>query len=244
MRKSDCRGPSVPRLSIHRRRSPVRCVYGLFRLEARGKRERLPGRRLRAGRESRVELRPVAARDAALAASAGSASWPSRSCTGGRSRSCSTSAARSRCAAAAATPRRSRPRSSSSRDGEIVVMFPEGTRQQERDAEEDAGAPAHRRRAHRAARRRAARPGGDQGNGSAVARSEVRRKGRRSTASAFDPRRGRAGGDGPADERHREAVRDAVTAAARQSTATRSRTARTTRCRSRSTATRSSASRT
>ena len=40
------------------------------------------------------------------------------------------SAARSRCGAARATRRRSRPRSSCARDGEVVAIFPEGTRRE------------------------------------------------------------------------------------------------------------------
>ena len=55
------------------------------------------------------------------------------------------------------------------RAGEIVVMFPEGTRNEEGNAEDADRAPAHRRRADRAPGRRAARPGGDQGDGPARA---------------------------------------------------------------------------
>ena len=55
------------------------------------------------------------------------------------------------------------------RSGEIVMMFPEGTRQTEGPAEEADREAAHRRRADRAPGRRAARPRGDQGHRPALA---------------------------------------------------------------------------
>ena len=131
------------------------------------------------------------------------------------------------------------------RNGEIVVMFPEGTRRKKGHAQDAAGARPHRRRAHRATRRRAARSGRDQGNRPA-------RRGSRSSRSSygepFEP-----GEDAQAaterlmneiEELYDRIAANGCDSRCSPSTATRSRIARTTRCRSRSTATRSSASRT
>ena len=70
------------------------------------------------------------------------------------------------------------------RNGEIVVMFPEGTRRKKGLRKTRQARAAHRRRAHRATRRRAARPGRDQGNRPALA---ARKAGRSSYGEPFEP---------------------------------------------------------
>ena len=104
-----------------------------------------------------LELRPVAARDAAVAEDATCASWRSRSSTGSRSSKIIDGAG-------AFPVRRGQHDTVAmetairlAREGNIVAMFPEGTRRAERAPEEARGASAHRRRAHRARGRRAAR---------------------------------------------------------------------------------------
>ena len=127
-------------------------LYGLYRLRARG-REHLPDGRLRARGEPQLELRPLAARAAALPAAAISASWPSRSSSGPRSSS-------SRPQPGAFPVRRGERDTEAletaarlCREGHIVVMFPEGTRRQEGHAEEVRGPGTHGRGADRARRR-------------------------------------------------------------------------------------------
>ena len=91
--------------------------------------ENVPARRrLRARRQPHLELRPVAARRCRSGPSGSSTSWPRSSCSSPARRRSSRRRRASPCVAASATSRRSRRRCELCRDGDVVAMFPEGTR--------------------------------------------------------------------------------------------------------------------
>ena len=117
--------------------SPLYFVAGVAQLA--GREGSLPASRARARDTSRRagSCSPRTTRRTSILGRWGSRSCLGASCASWRRRSSSTRswprscarAARSRCAAARGTSRRCARPSSSSREGEIVVMFPEGTRQ-------------------------------------------------------------------------------------------------------------------
>ena len=125
---------------------------------ARGAASICPERRLRARREPQLELRPVAARDAALPEALSALHGQVGALLD------AVQAVRDRGRRVPGAPRRADTEAIETaaqlcREGHIVVMFPEGTRRKKGLRKKYEARAAHRRRADRARGRRPARPG-------------------------------------------------------------------------------------
>ena len=175
--------------------SRIPSLYGAFRLRATRDRAPPPRGRLRARLQPHLELRPVAARHAALAAAAASLHGEVGALL---------VTARPFLEAAGAFPVRRGERDTVAietaialaREGKVVVDVPRGHAAAEGAAQEARGAAAHRRGADRARGRRAARAGRGRGHrpaarGSASCASPTARPSTSTTCASRRPARPR-----------------------------------------------------
>ena len=168
---------------------------------ARGARRTCPRAAATSSRATTLELRPVAARDAALAEALAPLHGQVGALLVPADATCSTAPAPSRCSAASADIGRDRDGGAARARGQRRRDVPGGDAAHEGAGQEARGAAAHRRGADRARGRRAARSGGGRGHRPA-ARGSGRCASRTARRSSIDDLRA-TGDDAPTRRRRR-----------------------------------------